>query len=53
MLNRVPKHSDPVAFFSAEAPQTLHAPLAVRAPEAMFNHLSTQSKIEIGPWVDV
>jgi len=41
------------AFFSTEVPQILHTPLQVRAPEVMFNHLSTLLKVEIGTRIDV
>ena len=42
-----------VAFFSSEAPENLHTPLQVRAPEVLFNDLSTLLRIEYGPRVDV
>jgi len=42
-----------IAFFRAEASQNLRMPLQVRAPEAMFNHLSTLLRVEFGTQVDV
>jgi len=42
-----------VAFFSGEVPPNLHTPLQVRAPEVIFNDLSTLLKVEYGTRVDV
>jgi len=42
-----------VAFFSSEAPKDVHTPLQVRAPEVLFNNLSTLLRIECGPRIDV
>ena len=42
-----------IAFFRAEVPQNLRMPLQVRAPEAIFNHLSALLRVEFGTQVDV
>jgi len=41
------------AFFSTDVPQRLNTALQVRAPEGIFNHLSTLSNIKYNSRVDV
>ena len=41
------------AFPSAKPPGDLRTPLAVRAPEAIFNHLSMLFKARIGKEIDI
>ena len=41
------------AFASAQPPGGLRTPLAVRAPETIFNDLSTLFKIKYGQQIDI
>ena len=49
----IAKYQVLVAFFSTEAPQSLNTPLPARAPEDVFNRLSTLLKITYSARIDV